>query len=798
MSSIIEGYNYDIFISYRQKDNKHDGWVTRFVEELKGELESTFKEEVSVYFDINPHDGLLETHDVDESLKEKLRCLIFIPIISRTYCDPKSFAWEHEFKAFVETASKDRFGLKIKLPNGNVAGRVLPLRIHDLDTADIKECESVLGGVLRGIEFIYKEAGIDKPLAPDDDEKKNLNSTKYGIQIIKVAHSIKEIILGMKNEPIQTVSEKEAQKESVKKVKTEEIEGVIEKPAKANKARFIIPSTVVALLIIATIIAYPKLFKRNTLERLRTSGERISVAVMPFQNMTNDTIWNVWQDGIQNEMITSLTNSEELKVRQTESISSLIQAKGLTNYASITPSIASKLSQKLDANVFIYGSIKQVQVGKTIRLNALLIDVKTENSLKSFQIDGTAEEILHLTDSLSNIVRNYLIIFILKKKEPPDLRVYYNTNSPEAYAYSIQGYKAYLHNDNPTAREWFLKAIEKDSNYLMPRIQIAFTYDNQGYYDQAKEWCLKFYNRRNQMPPLWELMADFAHARYFETPHQEIKFLSRILEFDDQSAVMHSQLGYSYFRLHQWDKATTEFEKSLEIYNNWKSKPLVQNYTILGFTYHATGQYKKEKRIYKKAERDFPESAEIKKRQAILALSENRSEEAVECIEKFRSFRKEASSNTDLAKLEAHITSGVAEIYYEAGIIDKAEEYYRQQLLLDSENTNRINYLAYLLINEDRNVIEGLELIDRALEIRYNEISSDSNFYKRTQGNRLSDYYDYMHTKGWGLYKQGKYQEALNILQKSWDIRREKAIYDHTAWLHLEAAKKAVKEKRNN
>src|SRR5512136_293395 len=155
MSGIIEGYNYDIFISYRQKDNKHDGWVTEFVNNLKGELESTFKEEISVYFDINPHDGLLETHDVDESLKDKLKCLIFIPIISRTYCDTRSFAWHHEFKVFVEMASKDQYGLKVRLPNGNVASRVLPIRIYDLDNEDIKLCESVLGGVLRSVDFIY-------------------------------------------------------------------------------------------------------------------------------------------------------------------------------------------------------------------------------------------------------------------------------------------------------------------------------------------------------------------------------------------------------------------------------------------------------------------------------------------------------------------------------------------------------------------------------------------------------------------------------------------------------------------
>jgi hypothetical protein len=170
MSSIIEGYNYDIFISYRQKDNKGDRWVSEFVEALKTELESTFKEEISVYFDINPHDGLLETHDVDASLKEKLKCLVFIPIISRTYCDPKSFAWEHEFKAFLDQASHDKYGLMVKLPNGNVANRVLPVRIHDLDKNDIKFCESVLGGVLRGVEFIYKEPGINRSLTPYDDE----------------------------------------------------------------------------------------------------------------------------------------------------------------------------------------------------------------------------------------------------------------------------------------------------------------------------------------------------------------------------------------------------------------------------------------------------------------------------------------------------------------------------------------------------------------------------------------------------------------------------------------------------
>jgi len=126
MASILPDFEYDIFISYRQKDNKQDGWVTEFVETLRNEIEATFKEDISIYFDENPHDGLLETHQVDESLMKKLRCLILIPIISQTYCDSKCFAWQKEFIAFRDIASIDQFGLNIDLPNGNISSRILP------------------------------------------------------------------------------------------------------------------------------------------------------------------------------------------------------------------------------------------------------------------------------------------------------------------------------------------------------------------------------------------------------------------------------------------------------------------------------------------------------------------------------------------------------------------------------------------------------------------------------------------------------------------------------------------------
>ena len=59
MASLVPGFEYDVFISYRHNDNL-DGWVTTFVHNLEKELKATLKDPVSIYFDKSPHDGLLE------------------------------------------------------------------------------------------------------------------------------------------------------------------------------------------------------------------------------------------------------------------------------------------------------------------------------------------------------------------------------------------------------------------------------------------------------------------------------------------------------------------------------------------------------------------------------------------------------------------------------------------------------------------------------------------------------------------------------------------------------------------
>jgi TolB-like protein len=458
MASLIPGYKYDIFISYRQKDNKYDNWVTGFVDNLKGELESTFKEEVSLYFDINPHDGLLETHDVDESLKDKLKCLIFIPVVSRTYCDPKSFAWEHEFKAFIEQASQDKFGLKVKLPNGNVANRVLPVRIHDLDSDDMKLCESVLGGVLRGVEFIYKEPGVDRPLTPDDDERKNLHNTKYRNQVNKVALAIKEIITALIKQSQHT---------------GEILKGDFEfKPApKTNLKRKIITASVLILvLIVAGYFFIPKLFKPS-------AQVEKSIAILPFRLLSDEPDKQYLADGMMDAILLHLQKFKDLRVISRTSVE---QYRGTTKTIHL-------IGQELGVEYLLEGSFQKS--GDNVRLIVQLIRASEESHAWANEYNRNWKDIFSVESEVAQAIAGELHTIITPQEKLLIEKI--PTSNLAAYDAFLKGHFFYEKIDSGENRKaiyWFQESIKLDSTFTLPWTYLSMCYWRLAFTADAPEF----------------------------------------------------------------------------------------------------------------------------------------------------------------------------------------------------------------------------------------------------------------------------------------------------------------------
>ena len=525
---------------------------------------------------------------------------------------------------------------------------------------------------------------------------------------------------------------------------------------------------IAAMAIIILILLWPKIFRNDAVERLRSEGSKLSVAVMPFKNMSNDTSLNVWQDGIQQRFISSLSNSGELQVRHSESIQTLLNSQGTAGLASLSPAIAGTVSEKLDADIFIYGSIQKS--GPDIGIDAQLIDTKTKEVIKSFEVNGPSGDdmIFPLTDSLRNKVRDFLLIKKLIKENPVFGHYPIISNSPEAFKYFLRGSKA---SSGPEARNWYFKALAADSGLTWARFGIESSYANEGNSEESRKWLIKNFLHRDEMAYSDQIYACWAYAFSFESYEEQVKYLKQLLEIDDNDPNWHYLLGLTYRLMKEYDKAIPEYEKSIAISKKWGKEYIEgSNHIQLGWCFHKTGQYKKEKKVYKDFEHYLPDNPWLFYNRAILALSEKDTVEANKQIIKFKSAWKKTFSVPD-----QNVIRRVGLLYADADLPDKAEPLLRQALSMKSDDPDLMISLADFFIDKNRHLEEVPGLMDKAMTYAVDK----------------TDYYELMNKKGWALYKIGKTREALEIIQKAWD---EAPFKVYSLRSHLEEVKKAAKE----
>lgn len=515
MASLIEGYNYDIFISYRQKDNKYDSWVTEFVDNLKRELEATFKDEISVYFDNNPQDGLLETHNVDSSLKEKLKCLIFIPIISQTYCDPKSFAWQHEFVAFNKMAMEDTYGKDIILANGNVASRILPVKIHELDASDQKVFEDESGGVLRAIEFIYREPGVNRPLSPDDDTKENLNKTKYRNQINKVANAAKDIIAAI-----------------IKYDKQDE--GIIDNVIKSRPvvSKFLNQRTIINIFIAVAVILLGLFFVPGLLK----SSNQIekSIAVLPFRNDSPEDSTQYFMDGVMEELLTKLQSVKSLRI---------IGRTSVEQFRGQDKSI-SEIAKELGVNYIVEGSGQKS--GNSLRMRVQLLVARNERHLwgNSFEQENLdMGEYFMAQSSFAEAIANELNAAMSADEK----KLIGKTKTVDRDAYDDYLRSNELLGD--LSRESFYKSLEYLNNAI----------------EKDPDWAPLY----SALGNVWIWIQQFGYEPTSVTFPEIYKNLDKALELDPNLSEAHSSRALiAYLMEWDWEKSEKEYLKALAVNPN--------------------------------------------------------------------------------------------------------------------------------------------------------------------------------------------------------------------------------------
>ncbi len=549
MASLVSGFEYDIFISYRHNDNR-SGWVSEFVRSLQEELGATIKEPVSVYFDTNPYDGLLETHNVDKSLEVKLKSLILIPVISQTYCDTRSFAWQHEFSVFNKMSQADGLGRDIKLANGNVASRILPVRIHDLDAEDKAILETELASAIRSIEFIYRSPGVNRPLSPGDNPEKNINKTFYRDQINKVANAVKEIIFGIKYKDKTFEAPRLNEPETTKK--SPDV-----KPAVINN----------------------------------------SIAVLPFVSLTQDSSQTYFADGIMENILIQLASLRHLRV---------ISRTSVMRFEKTTKS-AAEIAEELGVKYLLEGSAQSH--GSKVRIHVQLIDAALDQHVWGKVFVESLEDIFAIQNTVAETVAKELNAAILPNEKTKLNEI--PTKNIAAYDLYLKGRHAF-HQWNlagyRTAEQYFIQALDMDPDFTQAYSFLASTYsalmswngdlspaeslekinvylpealkrgasDNdyltKGYVEffiskdfaAAEQWLQK---AMDVGPNNAEVLYTYSYVLNMMGRSEEaLKYIARAKAIDPTSVSAFNYQGISLYLLQRYEEAVSTFQEGLRMY----------------------------------------------------------------------------------------------------------------------------------------------------------------------------------------------------------------------------------------
>jgi TolB-like protein len=517
-------------------------------------------------------------------------------------------------------------------------------------------------------------------------------------------------------------------------------------PKYGKKPFMIISGILVIAIILYIVFDQFNFFRKDKFEDIRDPDGKISIAVMPFENLTGDTTLNWFGKGISSLIINGLGNSSELAVRDDQTMFEVMESMNQVYTAGISPSLAKEVARKAKAETYISGSFQGREDTYWILVN--LVNTESGEIIWTNKARGNLKSsgYLDLADSLCNEIKNYLEIKALENVADYDFREAY-PKSAEAYRYFIEGMNLVLNQNYESGIQSLKKAVEIDSTFTFASFYIAYAYNYQSEPGQDL-WIKKAYSTRDRVPPEYQLWIELWYACSFSKNPQEIgRYCDLLAESGLNSRLFWSDLGATYFDfLQQYEKAIGAYEKVMEINiergSKWKFLIFWDRFII---ALHKTGNHQREKEISDIALSVLPNNSNwFYYHMAVCALSQGKTAEANEVLVKYRAKHKE------LGTPEKNLELYLGQMYEQANIMEEAEMHFRKAYELNPQSNGWIGELARFLIFNDINVDEGMELIRKVLEIR-------------------PDYEVFLQLKGWGLYKQGKYEESVQLLSELWD-----------------------------
>jgi adenylate cyclase len=349
--------------------------------------------------------------------------------------------------------------------------------------------------------------------------------------------------------------------------------------------------------------------------------DKPSIAVLPFDNMSDDPKQEYFSDGITEEIITSLSKVPQL----------FIIARNSTFTYKNKPVKIQQVAEDLGVRYVLEGSVRKS--GQRVRVTAQLIDAITGSHLWADRYERELKDIFAVQDEVTKKIITALQVRLTQGEQARTAAK--GTSNLEAYLKIMQA-RVNLYRANtetvPLARQLAEEAIALDPGYATAYRMLGVAHMHSAFLGISK------------------------------SPKQSVakalELAKKALELDDTDGYSHAVLGFLLALIRQYDKAVVEAERGVALDPNvadihawsgsiyryvgrWEEAIVAYEKAIrlnpippgwysfgLGLAYGWTGRYDEAITECQKAVRDHPNSLYARMFMTLVYSFSGRNEEA--------------------------------------------------------------------------------------------------------------------------------------------------------------------------
>jgi TolB-like protein/Tfp pilus assembly protein PilF len=289
-----------------------------------------------------------------------------------------------------------------------------------------------------------------------------------------------------------------------------------------------------------------------------------SIAVLPFENRSEDKANAYFADGIQDEILTRLSNIADLKV---------ISRTSTRQYQS-KPANLREIARQLGVANILEGSVQKV--ADQVRVNVQLINAQTDSHLWADTYDRKLTDIFGVESEIAKRIAESLQATLTRSEE--QALAIKPTNNPDAYDAYLRGLafearSTYSNDALRRARESYQRAVELDPNFALAWARLSQA-DASLYFVRADQTAARrdaakraLENAQRLAPDSPETLLALGYYQYWVLRDYELArtTFGRISKMLPGSSEVPHALGGVARREGHWDESIAYWEAALTL-----------------------------------------------------------------------------------------------------------------------------------------------------------------------------------------------------------------------------------------